>query len=190
MTHTDATRTVDGVEIPVPGVWEIDPSHADVSFVGRHFMLTKVRGGFIEVDGEVHITERPEDSSVKASIEMASVYSGFGIRDDNLRSSNVFDAENYPQAIFTSTHIDWDGVEGEMTGDLTIKDVTKPVTLAVRYLGHVSDPWGKERIGFEAHGSINREDWGLTWNMAVESGGVMVSNEIDLELHIELVLAS
>lgn len=190
MTQTAATRIVNGVEVPVPGVWRIDPSHADVSFVGRHFMLTKVRGRFTEVDGEMHIADRPEDSSVKVTIEMASVYSGFDARDANLKSPDVFDVENYPQATFTSTDISWEGSHGEMTGDLTIKDETRAVTLQVSYLGHVSDPWGKERVGFEAHGCIDREDWGLTWTMALDSGGIMVSKEIDLELHLELVLAS
>lgn len=188
MTQTAATRVVNGIELPAPGVWTVDPHHVEMGFVGRHFMLTRVRGRFTAVEGEVRIAERPEDSSVTATIEMASVFSGDETRDANLRSHELFDVERYPQATFTSTQSAWDGPQGEMTGDLTMKDVTRPVTLQVSYLGHVRDPRGNDRAGFEAHGHINREDWGLTWNMLLESGGLMISKEIDLEIHLELVL--
>ena len=188
MTQTAATRVVNGNELPAPGVWTVDPHHAEVGFVGRHFMMTKVRGRFTAVNGEVRIADRPEDSSVAATIEMASVFSGDDARDENLRSPDLFDVERYPEARFTSTEISWSGTQGEMTGELTIKDVTRPVTLQVSYVGHASDPWGNDRAGFEAHGRIDRENWGLTWNMLLESGGLMISKEIDLEIHLELVL--
>lgn len=187
MTKTAATRLVNGVELPAPGVWKVEPSHAEVGFVGRHFMLSKVRGHFTAVDGEAHIAERPENSSVTATIEMASVYSGDPTRDENLRSPDFFHVEEYPQATFASTEITWDGSRGQLTGELTIKDVTRSVTLQVSYLGHARDPWGNDRVGFEALGRIDRKDWGLTWNMLLESGGLMISEEIDLEIHLELV---
>lgn len=188
MTQTAPTRLVEGIELPAPGTWKVDPSHAEVAFVGRHFMLTKVRGRFTKVDGELRIGERPEDSSVTATVEMASVHSGFETRDDNLRSADLFAVDRFPQATFTSTEITWSGSRGEMTGDLTIKDVTIPIRFQVSYLGHAKDPWGNDRAGFEAYGRIDREDWGVTGNQLVESGGVMISKEIELEIHLEVVL--
>jgi polyisoprenoid-binding protein YceI len=190
MTQNAPTRILDGVVLPAPGIWKIDPSHAEVAFVGRHFMLTKVRGRFTKVDGEVHIADRPEDSSVSVKIEMASVYSGFEMRDDHLRSPNFFDVERYPWATFTSTDISWAGSGGQMTGDLTINDVTRPITLEISYLGHARDPRGNDRAGFEAHAHINRENWGITWNQLLESGGMMISKEIDLEVNLEITRAT
>ncbi len=182
-----ATRVIAGVELPAPGAWKVDPVHAEVGFVGRHFMLTKVRGRFTGVDATVTIAADPTASVVEATIDMASVASGDQARDDHLRSPDFFDVERWPTATFHSTEITWDGRRGTLTGDLTIKDVTRPVTLDVEYLGAVTDPWGGERAAFEATGRIDREDWGLTWNMLLEAGGVVVSKQIDLEFHVELV---
>lgn len=188
MTQTTATRRLGGFEMPAVGTWRIDPSHADVSFVGRHFRLTKVRGRFLSVAGELHVAERPEDSSVTVTVDMSSVNSGFDFRDDNLRSAQFFDVENHPHAELESTTIDWDGSQGELTGELTIKGVTREITLEVRYLGHALDPWGSHRIGFEASARINREDWGITVDGGLDTGGLMVSREIDIEIHVEFVL--
>lgn len=188
MAQDRATPLVEGVEMPAPGIWKVDPTHAEVSFVGRHFMLTKVRGSFTNVDGEVRIAHRPEDSTVSATIEMASVHSGDQTRDASLRSSNFFDVDKFPHATYKSTRITWDGTSGQLSGDLTIKDVTAPITLEVTYLGHTRDPWGNDRASFQAEGHINRENWGLTWNQLLESGGMMVSKEIELELNLELIL--
>lgn len=182
-----ATRTVAGVELPTPGTWTIDPGHADVSFVGRHFMLTKVRGRFTGVAGAVTVSDDPNASSVEVTIDMASVSSGDATRDDHLRSADLFDVAAHPTAAYRSTSVEWDGSRGTVGGDLTIKGVTRPVTLTVEYVGHALDPWGNERAVFAAHATINREDWGLSWNMALEAGGILVSKEIRLEIDIETI---
>ncbi len=184
---TSATRTIDGVELPSPGIWRLDPGHAEIGFIGRHFMLTKVRGRFVGIDATITVGDRPEDSTIEAKIDMSSVASGDEARDDHLRSADFFDVENWPTATFRSTSVTWHGTRGVMTGDLTIKDVTRPVTLDLEYLGHALDPWGNDRAVFDAAGKINREDWGLTWNLVLDTGGVVVSKEISLELHVELI---
>ncbi|AEW92770.1 MULTISPECIES: YceI family protein [Streptomycetaceae] len=184
------TRTIGGVDLPAAGTWKVDAGHTEVGFVGRHFMLTKVRGRFTGVDAAVEIGERPEDSRVTAVIDMASVDSGDGTRDDHLRSADFFDVAKYPRATFASTSVTWDGTSGTLVGDLTIKDVTRSVTLAVDYLGYARDPWDNDRAVFSAHGKINREDWGLTWNMALEAGGILVSKEIELTLDLETIRQS
>ena len=184
-----ATRTVAGVELPRAGTWNVDPGHAEVGFVGRHFMLTKVRGRFTGVNGTVVIAEDPRQSSVTVEIDMNTVSSGDETRDNHLRSADFFDVENNPGAGFRSTGVDWDGgTSGSMTGDLTIKGVTRPVTLDIDYLGSVVDPWDNQRAVFSASGKVNREDWGLTWNMPIARGGLLVSKEIELVLEVELVL--
>lgn len=186
-TPASPTRQVNGVELPSAGTWKVDPGHAEVGFLGRHFMLTKVRGRFTGVEASVEIGERPEDSRVTAVIDMASVDSGDRTRDDHLRSGDFFDVEKHPKATFASTAVTWQGDKGKMTGDLTIKGVTRPVTLDVDYLGYARDPWNNDRAIFSAHGKVNREDWGLTWNMALETGGILVSKEIELTLEIETI---
>ncbi|MFI1797485.1 YceI family protein [Streptomyces sp. NPDC020379] len=186
-TSASPTRQVNGVELPSAGTWKVDPGHAEVGFLGRHFMLTKVRGRFTGVEASVEIGERPEDSRVTAVIDMASVDSGDRTRDDHLRSGDFFDVEKHPKATFASTAVTWQGDKGKMTGDLTIKGVTRPVTLDVDYLGYARDPWNNDRAIFSAHGKVNREDWGLTWNMALETGGILVSKEIELTLEIETI---
>lgn len=185
-TH-DAVRHVDGVPLPAAGVWKLDPGHAEVGFVGRHFMLTKVRGRFTGVDASVHVAEVPDATTVEATIDMGSVNSGDQARDDHLRSGDFFDVDRYPQAPFRSTRVDWRGTSGTLVGDLTIRDVTREVTLDVEFLGQVHDPWGADRAVFEAHGELDRTDWELTWNMPLDTGGVLVSNRITLEVHAELI---
>ena len=186
-TTTAPTRLVNGTELPAAGTWRLDPGHAEVGFVGRHFMLTKVRGRFTGVDGTITIGERPEDSHVTVTIDMASVNSGDTARDDHLRSPDFFDVTNHPSATFVSTNVTWTANRGTMTGDLTIKNTTHPVTLTIDYLGHARDPWHNDRAIFSAHARINRENWNLTWNMLLETGGVLVSKEIELQLEVELI---
>jgi polyisoprenoid-binding protein YceI len=194
ITHSDTdsrpapgTRTVGGVELPAAGTWVVDPGHAEVGFVGRHFGLTKVRGRFTGISGTVTIGERPEASHVEVTIDMASVSSGDRTRDDHLRSSDLFDVAHHPTASYRSTGVSIDGTTGRLDGELTIKGISRPVRLDVTYLGHVADPWGGERAVFSATGRIDRHDWGLTWNMVLEAGGLLVSKEITLELEVELV---
>jgi polyisoprenoid-binding protein YceI len=187
-THRSTpTRMVDGVEGPAPGDWVIDPGHAEVAFVGRHFMLTKVRGRFRGVEGIVHVAEDPDETTVEVTIDMASVDSGDDTRDEHLRSADLFDVANHPVATFQGTARDWVGTSGRLAGDLTIKGVTRPVVLDVEYVGYATDPWGGQRAVFSAAGRLNREDWGIGWNMVLDSGGLLVSKEIRLELEIETV---
>jgi polyisoprenoid-binding protein YceI len=182
-----ATRTINDTQLPAAGTWQIDPGHAEVGFVGRHFGLTKVRGRFTGVDGAVVVADDPNDSSVQVTIDMRSVSSGDQSRDDHLRSADFFDVEHHPTATYRSTAVHVDGTSGTIDGDLTIKGVTRPVRLWMDYLGHATDPWGNDRAIFSASSKINREDWGLTWNMLLEAGGLLVSKEITLEIEVELV---
>jgi polyisoprenoid-binding protein YceI len=182
------TRIVDGEVLPAAGRWEIDPGHTDLAFVGRHFMVTKVRGRFTDVRGAVHIAPDLADSTVEVTIGMASVESGSDVRDAHLKSDELFDVERFPTATFVSRSVDWRGSSGTVTGDLTIHGVTRQVPLKVSFEGHVTDPWGGERAIFSARAKVNREDFGITWNVALEAGGVLVSKEVQIEIELETVL--
>jgi polyisoprenoid-binding protein YceI len=184
---TTPTRTVGGVELPTTGTWDIDPGHAEVAFIGRHFMLTRIRGRFTGVTGAVTIAEQPADSTVEVVIDMASVSSGDQSRDDHLRSPDFFDVEAHPTATFRSKAIRWSGTRGLLDGELTIKGITRPVVLEVDYAGFAHDPFGNDKAVFSARGRIDREAWGLTWNMVLDAGGLLVSKQIDLEVEVETV---
>ncbi len=182
------TRTIDGHFLPAPGAWEIDPGHTDVAFIGRHFMLTKVRGRFTDVTGTVVIAPNLNDSKVEVSISMASVESGSAERDAHIKSAELFDVEQFPTATFRSTAVDWDNTSGTVHGDLTMHGITRNVPLAVTFEGHARDPWGGDRGMFSAKTKINREDFGITWNVALEAGGLLVSKDIQIEIDLETVL--
>ncbi len=184
---TAATRNLDGVELPASGEWAIDPGHAEVAFIGRHLMFTKVRGRFTGVTGSVVVADDPRASSVEVTVDMTSVSSGDQARDDHLRSADFFDVAHHPTARFTTRSVEWDGTHGTVAGDLTIKGVTRPVVLDVEFVGSAHDPWDADRAVFSASGTVDREDWGLTWNMALEAGGVLVGKEIRIEIEVETV---
>lgn len=176
---TVTTSTLTGLSA---GTWAIDPTHSEVGFVARHLMVTKVRGSFADVSGTVVVAEDLTRSVADVTIATASIASGTADRDAHLRSADFFDVETHPEMTFTSTSFD-----GEvLTGDLTIKGVTKPVTLSVEFNGVATDPWGNEKAAFEATGELNRTDWGLTWNANLEKGGVLVSEKIKLALDVQL----
>jgi polyisoprenoid-binding protein YceI len=181
-------RTIDGTTLPAPGTWDIDPGHADLAFTGRHFMAMKVRGRFTDVRGSIVVAEDMNDSTVEVTIGMASVESGSKVRDDHLRSAEMFDVENFPEATFRSVSVDWKGSSGIVQGDLTIHGVTRRVPLEVEFDGYARDPWGGDRAIFSAHTKVNREDFGITWNVALETGGVLVSKEVSIDIAIESVL--
>lgn len=181
-----AESTVDGVAL-APGRWTVDPGHAEVTFVGRHFGLTKVRGRFTGIDGSVDVEPDIDASVIEVTIDVASVESGSADRDDHLRSSDLFDIATFPTATFRSTAIHSVGVTGTIDGDLTIKGVTRPVTLDVEFLGTAIDPSDNERAVFSASTVINREDFGVSWNVILDAGGLMVSKEIRLEIDLELI---
>ncbi len=188
-THEAApTRTVDGHVLPAPGVWEIDPGHTEVAFIGRHFMVTKVRGRFTDVAGAVVIAPNLNGSKVDVTINMASVESGSVDRDRHIKSAELFDVDQFPTATFRSTAVNWDQTSGVVHGDLTIHGVTRQVPLAVTFEGHVRDPWGGDRGIFSAKTRVNREDFGITWNVALEAGGLLVSKDIQIEINLETVL--
>jgi polyisoprenoid-binding protein YceI len=187
-TTQQLVREYNDVAIPEPGTYAIDPSHAAVEFVARHLMISKVRGGFTDVSGTITIADRPEDSSVEVSIATASINSGEAARDGHLRSADFFDVEQYPAITFRSTGVEHAGGERwKVTGDLTVRDVTRPVVLDVEFEGATATPFGDERIGFSASTEVNREDWGLTWNAALETGGVVVGKKVRLELAVEAI---
>lgn len=175
---------------PEAGTWTIDPDHTRIGFVARHLMASKVRGTFGSFAGSIDIAEDLTDSKVDVSIDTASVNTNAEDRDNHLRSEDFFEVEQFPTMRFESTEIkDLGDGKFEVTGDLTIKDVTKPVTLDTTYLGIVPDPWGNAKAMLEATTKINREDWGLTWNAALETGGVLVSKEITIELEVQAAKA-
>ena len=185
-----ATRLVGGAELPAPGRWQIDPGHAEVAFIGRHFLLTKIRGRFTGVTGSITVAEDPGETTAEVIIDMASVESGNQARDDHLRSPDFFDAAGHPTATFAGRAAGWQGTHGTLAGELTIRGITRPVALAAEYLGHAADPWGGQRAIFTAQATLNREDWGLTWNMPLDGGGLLVSKEIRIEIDAEAVLQS
>lgn len=188
MATASVTRTIAGREFPAPGTWQFDVGHSRVGFEGRHLMVAKVRGVFTEFSGTIRIAEVPEESSAEVTIAAASLGSGFKDRDDHLRSADFLDAERYPAITFRSTSLRHRaGALWEATGDLTIRGVTRPVALAIEFAGGVTDPWGNEKIGLSATAEIDRTQWGLTWNMALEGGGIVAGKTIKLEIDVEAI---
>jgi polyisoprenoid-binding protein YceI len=183
------TRSVDGRNVPQPGTYNLDPSHTTVDFVARHLMVTKVRGTFPKVSGTIVVAEQPADSHVEVTIETASVTTRDETRDTHLRSADFFDVEKFPEMRFVSTRVVPEGDDWVLEGDLTIKETTRPVRLNLEFLGAVSDPWGGTRLGFSASAEVNREDFGLGWNVALEAGGVVVGKTAKIEIESELVRA-
>jgi polyisoprenoid-binding protein YceI len=175
-------------ELPAAGTWALDPSHTEVAFVARHLMVTKVRGRFLRFDGTIQVAEEPEQSSVDVRLDASSITTGADDRDAHLRSPDFLDVETYPEVRFVSTGIERSGNGWRLAGDLTIRDVTKPVVLDMTFDGVAGDPWGGTRAAFTASTEIEREDWGLTWNVAVESGGWLVSKIVKIELDAQAVL--
>lgn len=166
--------------------WTIDPAHSIAEFAVRHMMISTVRGHFSDVSGTITFDpNNPANSLVHAEINAASVDTGQDQRDDHLRSADFFEVEKYPKIVFDSTKFEKVGDDRyKIVGNLTIRDVTREVELDARFLGQILDAFGKQRIGVEATTTINREDFGLTWNQVLEAGGVMVSDTINITLNI------
>lgn len=182
------TRTIDGLELPAAGRWRIDPGHAFVEFVGRHFLLTRVRGRFNDVEGVVHVADDPTESYVEVTVRTASVDSGSQVRDDHLRSPDWFDVERFPEMTFRSRPgFACDGDRATIVGDLTLVGITRPVELHVEYVGFVADPWGHEKAVFRAWAEVDRLDWGLRWNAVGPTGRLVVAREVRLEIEVETV---
>jgi polyisoprenoid-binding protein YceI len=178
-------RGYQGISIPPVGTYRLDPAHTTVEFVARH-MLTKVRGRFGTFSGSVTVGETPEESGVEVEIDTSSVVTGSDQRDQHLNSSDFFEVETHPTMTFRSTSFRPTGGTGfEIVGDLTVRGVTRPVTLSGEFLGWGRDAWGNDRLFAEARTRVNREDWGLVWNMAVELTGVLVGRDVDLEIQVQ-----
>ena len=170
--------------------WNIDTTHTNAEFVVTHMMFSKVRGKFDDVQGVINFDpNNPAESSVQASIKTATVNTGVTDRDNHLRSADFFDVENFPDLTFKSTSVSTsDEKKATIKGDLTIRDITREVEMVVEFLGQGANPWGMTVAGFTASTSINREDFGLTWNQALEAGGVLVSKKVEIQLNVQAIL--
>jgi polyisoprenoid-binding protein YceI len=179
----------DTTQSTATGNYTIDPAHSRIGFVARHAMVTKVRGSFNEFEGSGYFdAENPTNSHLTLTIQAASIDTRNADRDGHLRSNDFFDMENHPQITFTSTAVEV--VESDhyrVTGDLTIKGVTKPVIVDFEFTGSAVDPFGNHRIGLEGTTIINRKDWGVNWNAPLEAGGVLVSEKVTLEFEVSAI---
>ncbi|MFF8833697.1 YceI family protein [Streptomyces sp. NPDC015131] len=187
-TPTAAT-TVDPALAALTGTYTIDPAHSGIGFTARHAMVTNVRGAFAEYEGTLELNGTdPAASSASIDVTIASVDTGSADRDGHLRSADFFDAEQFPLMTFRSTRAEaLGGTDYRITGDLTIKGVTRPITIDLEFNGAAKDPFGNERVGFEGKAELLRSDWGLTWNAALETGGVLVSDKIKLTFEISAI---
>ncbi len=183
-----AERVLNGVELPPAGTYGFDPAHTTVEFIGKH-MFTKTRGRFTEVEGSIVIGEQPQDSSVEVTIDAASLQSNSEDRVAHLVSPDFLNVEAFPAITFRSTAFrPGTGPNFELDGDLTIKDITRPVTLKGEFLGHAENPFGKVSAGFTATTSFDRHDWDMTWNLALEAGGFLVGKTVTVEVEVEALL--
>jgi polyisoprenoid-binding protein YceI len=180
--------------MPDKTLWEIDPAHTSVEFAVKHMMFTTVRGRFKNVKGTIEADEtNPTRSRVDVEIDAASIDTGVPDRDAHLRSADFLDVEHYPKITFHSKRIEGasqkEGARFKVVGDLTIRGTTKEITLDAEYEGRGKDPWGKERAGARATAEIDRRDWGLKWNQALETGGILVGNNVRIEVEVQAVKA-
>ena len=169
--------------------WQIDSSHSHINFTARHMMISKVRGSFETFSGTVNFDEKnPINSTVDIAVQLASINTRDGQRDGHLKSPDFFDVETHPTMRFVSTRVEQiDENNGRLIGNLTIKGVTHEVALDVEYAGMAKSTWGTQSAGFSATGTLNRKDWGLNWNQALETGGVLVGEKINIEIELELI---
>jgi polyisoprenoid-binding protein YceI len=189
MSATETT-TPAGTTLPESGTWAIEPSHSSVEVVAKHLMMTKVRGLFAEFEGTVTVADDVTSSSVDVTIQAASIDTRNDDRDGHLRSGDFLDTETHPTITFRSSEVV--PVEGDVydiPGELTIRGVTKPVTLRAVYQGLTQDPWGNTRALLSATTEVDREAWDITWNQALETGGVLVSKKLKVEIELQLVKA-
>jgi polyisoprenoid-binding protein YceI len=183
---------VDPALAALSGEYTIDPAHSNIGFTVRHAMVTNVRGSFGEYEGKLVLDgTEPARSTAAIDVAIASIDTGIADRDGHLRSGDFFDAEKFPKMTFRSTGAEQlGGDKYRISGDLTIKDVTRPVAIDLEFQGSATDVYGNERVGFEGGTEILRSDWGLTWNAALETGGVMVSDKVKLNFDISAIKAA
>ena len=175
-------ETIPGYKV---GTWTLDPTHSEVTFTVRHLAISKVRGSFKKFDATVVTAENPADSTFTASIDVASIDTNNADRDGHLRTGDFFEAEKYPSIHFVSTAVRANGDDFLVDGELTIKDVTKPVTFEVEFGGFGSDPYGNYKAGLTAKATIDRTDFGLTYNAALETGGVLIGEKVTITLDLQ-----
>ncbi|WP_328396059.1 YceI family protein [Streptomyces sp. NBC_00390] len=187
-----STLEVDPALAALSGDYTIDPAHSSIGFTVRHAMVTNVRGSFGSHEGTLSLDGAdPSRSTAAIDVDIASIDTGIADRDGHLRSGDFFDAEKFPRMSFRSTGAEQlGGDKYRITGDLTIKDVTRPLTIDLDFNGSATDAYGNERVGFEGGTEILRSDWGLTWNAALEAGGVMVSDKVKLTFDISAIKAA
>lgn len=172
-----------------PGVWNVDSTHSRVGFVARHLMIAKVRGQFRDFSGTITVGADPLESTVEATVDLASVDTGDAGRDEHLRSADFFTVDDHPQMTFVSTGVKEDGDDYLLFGDLTINGVSRQVEFALEFDGVAQDPWGGTRVAFTAEAEVSRKDWGLEWNATLETGGVVVGDKVKIQLDVEAVKA-
>ena len=187
MTNTPFDPATNVIE-DIAGDYTLDVAHSRLGFSARHAMVTTVRGAFKDFEGTAHIdTANPADSKVELTIKADSIDTGVADRDAHLRSADFFETEQHPEITFTSTKVERDGDDWTITGDLTVKGITKAIAVEFESTGSARDPFGNLRIGFEGHTTLSRKDWGLTWNAALETGGFLVSDKIKLDFDISAI---
>jgi polyisoprenoid-binding protein YceI len=187
-TSTPATRAFQGLTIPVQGTFDLDQAHSRIGFSARHMMVSKVRGRFGEFTGSISVAAEPLESTAEAVIKTASIDTGSADRDKHLISPDFLDVEQFPEITFRTIRVTARrGSEFTVLGDLTIKDVTKEVELNLELEGVGNSPWGKQVLGFSMSAEIDREEFGITWNVALETGGVLVGKTVKIEIEGEAV---
>lgn len=176
---------------PTASTWKLDPSHTTVGFAAKHMMFTTVKGRFADVDGTVTVNgDSPESASIAVDMKAVSIDTGFAQRDAHLRSPDFLDVEKHPDITFRSTAIQGDKESFRVTGELSINGITRDITLDAIYEGTGTDPWGGARMGFSASAKFDRREYGLVWNQVLETGGVLVSNDVKIQIDTQLVKAS
>jgi polyisoprenoid-binding protein YceI len=188
MSSTTTTSSSASVDLPA-GTWSLDPTHTHIGFTVRHMMVAKVRGSFSEYSAEITVGENPLDSTLSAVVQMASIDTGNGDRDGHLRTNDFFAIDEYPTMTLQSTGIEAKGGDYVLHADLTIKGVTKSVAFDLEFAGTGQDPWGNTKAGFTASATINRKDFGIEWNAPLETGGVLVGEQVKIEIDAELLKA-
>jgi polyisoprenoid-binding protein YceI len=185
---TPNTRNVNGTTLPTTGTFVLDKSHTQIGFVARHLMVSKVRGRFTDYEGTIVVADDPSESSVEVVIQAASIDTNDASRDNHVRTNDFLAVEEFPTLTFRSTKVElsprgaW-----KVNGDLTVRGVTRPIVLDVEFEGVIQDPWGNQRLGFTASGEIDRNDFGVSFNAALETGGFVVSPKVKLEIEAEAV---
>ncbi len=189
MTDTSSTtRQVNGLTLPTPGTFVLDKSHTQIGFVARHLMVSKVRGRFTDYEGKIVVAEDPAESSVEVVIQAASINTNDENRDNHVRTNDFLDVAEHPTITFRSTKVEIGSSSSwKVDGDLTVRGVTRPIVLDVDFEGVIQDPWGNQRLGFAASTEIDRNDFGVSFNAALETGGFVVSPKVKLEIEAEAV---